>query len=119
MCVYNFFNRWNTFRTLCDNSKRIGICLEITADLPSADIIERWLGEPIKCASINTSIFLSNRQGFPVLSRAHQALIKHLYKVSSYSLVTYTYFQYVYTFSGAHRSNGNICMERTRIRNKK
>lgn len=66
---------------MCDSSKRLGVCLEITADLPSAAVIERWLGEPIKVAVINTSTFLTNRQGYPVLSRAHQALFKNLYKV--------------------------------------
>ena len=73
--------RWNTIRTICDSNKKIGIALEITADLPSVEVLDRWCGEPIKCAMVPTSIFLTNRKGFPVLSKAHQTLLKKLFKV--------------------------------------
>lgn len=42
---------------------------EITEDLPSRDVLLRWLGEPIKAIVVPTSIFLTNKKGYPVLSR--------------------------------------------------
>ena len=66
---------------MCDNYKRIGLALEMSADLPSADVMERWYGEPVKCCILPTSIFLSNRKGFPVLARAHQQVVQRLFKV--------------------------------------
>lgn len=57
------------------------VALEIGADLPSNHVIDRWLGEPIKAAILPTSIFLTNKKGFPVLSKMHQRLIFRLLKV--------------------------------------
>jgi protein arginine N-methyltransferase 5 len=57
------------------------VALEIGADLPSNHVIDRWLGEPIKAAILPTSIFLTNKKGFPVLSKVQQRLIFRLLKV--------------------------------------
>ncbi|XP_073973085.1 protein arginine N-methyltransferase 5 [Rhodnius prolixus] len=67
---------WNNMRLTCASDRKIGLCLELSADLPSQDILNRWLGEPIKNLMIPTSLFLTNRKGFPVLSHAHQAFLK-------------------------------------------
>jgi len=72
---------WNRLRTLCDSNKRLGLLLELTADLPSEVVIQRWLGEPIKAVLVPTSIFLTNKKGFPVLSRAHQNIVRQLFKL--------------------------------------
>uniref|UniRef100_UPI00358FBAD8 protein arginine N-methyltransferase 5 isoform X2 n=1 Tax=Myxine glutinosa TaxID=7769 RepID=UPI00358FBAD8 len=72
---------WHCFRCLCDYNKRISLALEITADLPSEDEVGKWLGEPIKAAMLPTGIFLTNKKGFPVLSRAHQQLVFRLFKL--------------------------------------
>lgn len=56
--------------------------IEIGADLPSDTVIDKWLGEPIKAAILPTSIFLTNKKGFPVLSKAHQRVLFRLFKVS-------------------------------------
>lgn len=50
----------------------------MSADLPSQQEIERWIGEPVKCLLISTSIFLTNKKNFPVLSRAHQAFVRSM-----------------------------------------
>lgn len=50
--------------------------------MPSDTVIDKWLGEPIKAAVLPTSIFLTNKKGFPVLSKAHQRIIFSLFKVS-------------------------------------
>lgn len=56
--------------------------VEMGADLPSDAVIDKWLGEPIKAAILPTSIFLTNKKGFPVLSKAHQRVIFRLFKVN-------------------------------------
>lgn len=38
--------------------------------------IDRWLGEPVRCLILPTTLFLTNKKGYPVLSKAHQALVK-------------------------------------------
>nr|XP_033781486.1 protein arginine N-methyltransferase 5 [Geotrypetes seraphini] len=72
---------WHNFRTLCDYNKRVALAIEVSADLPSDAVIDRWLGEPIKAAVVPTSIFLTNKKGFPVLSKLHQCLIFRLLKL--------------------------------------
>lgn len=49
--------------------------------MPSEAVMEKWLGEPIKAAILPTSIFLTNKKGFPVLSKAHQHVVFSLFKV--------------------------------------
>lgn len=57
--------------------------IEVAADMPSDAVIDKWLGEPIKAAILPTSIFLTNKKGFPVLSKAHQRIIFRLFKVQN------------------------------------
>uniref|UniRef100_A0A672LNB0 Protein arginine N-methyltransferase 5 n=1 Tax=Sinocyclocheilus grahami TaxID=75366 RepID=A0A672LNB0_SINGR len=74
--------------TLCDYNKRICLAIEIGADLPSDTLIDKWLGEPIKAAILPTSIFLTNKKGFPVLSKAHQRIIFRLFKLEAQFIFT-------------------------------
>ncbi|XP_077088913.1 protein arginine N-methyltransferase 5 [Siphateles boraxobius] len=83
---------WHSFRTLCDYNKRICLAIEIGEDLPSDTVVDKWLGEPIKAAILPTSIFLTNKKGFPVLSKAHQRVLFRLFKLEA---------QFI--FSGANR----------------
>ena len=66
---------------MCDSHKKLGVALELSADLPSAEVLDGWCGEPVKALVVPTSIFLTNKKGFPVLSRAHQAFVKRCFKV--------------------------------------
>ncbi|MGH0128756.1 UNVERIFIED_CONTAM: hypothetical protein FKN15_044108 [Acipenser sinensis] len=84
---------WHSFRTLCDYNKRICLAIEIGADLPSEAVIDKWLGEPIKAAILPTSIFLTNKKGFPVLSKLHQRIIFRLFKLDA---------QFIFTGSNRH-----------------
>nr|XP_006816923.1 PREDICTED: protein arginine N-methyltransferase 5-like [Saccoglossus kowalevskii] len=81
---------WNTLRTSCDSHKKLSIALELSTDLPSKSAIDRWLGEPIKCAIIPTSVFLTNKKGYPVLSKAHQAIVVRLFKLDVQMMITGT-----------------------------
>ena len=70
--------RWHRFRShvVCD--KRIGIALEINDELPDQLHLDRWAGEPIKAVILPTSIFQTNRRGYPVLAKAHQLFVRKL-----------------------------------------
>uniref|UniRef100_A0A8C4Z371 Protein arginine N-methyltransferase 5 n=1 Tax=Gadus morhua TaxID=8049 RepID=A0A8C4Z371_GADMO len=81
---------WHSFRTLCDYNKRICVAIEVGADMPSEAVIDKWLGEPIKAAILPTSIFLTNKKGFPVLSKAHQRIIFNLFKLEAQFIFTGT-----------------------------
>uniref|UniRef100_A0A671X409 Protein arginine N-methyltransferase 5 n=1 Tax=Sparus aurata TaxID=8175 RepID=A0A671X409_SPAAU len=76
--------------TLCDYNKRICLAIEVGADMPSDAVIDKWLGEPIKAAILPTSIFLTNKKGFPVLSKAHQRIIFSLFKLEAQFIFTGT-----------------------------
>ncbi|KAI5061937.1 hypothetical protein GOP47_0022476 [Adiantum capillus-veneris] len=70
---------WNMFRTLCEHHSHLSVALDIMASLPSASAIRRWLGEPIKAAIVHTSAFLTNKKGYPCLSKRHQYLLSTLF----------------------------------------
>ncbi|KAH7294838.1 hypothetical protein KP509_27G021300 [Ceratopteris richardii] len=73
---------WNVFRMLCEHHSHLSVVLDITASLPSAWAIQRWLGEPVKAAILHTSAFLTNKKGYPCLSKRHQNLISTLFEHS-------------------------------------
>ncbi|XP_071091635.1 protein arginine N-methyltransferase 5-like isoform X2 [Haliotis cracherodii] len=79
---------WHLFRTLCDCNKRLGVCLEMTADLPCESVLERWLSEPIKTVTISTNLFLTNKKGYPVLSKAHQGFLRRLFRLDAQLILT-------------------------------
>eukprot|EP01116_Phalansterium_solitarium_P004759 TRINITY_DN1586_c0_g1_i1.p1 TRINITY_DN1586_c0_g1~~TRINITY_DN1586_c0_g1_i1.p1 ORF type:complete len:625 (+),score=223.40 TRINITY_DN1586_c0_g1_i1:84-1958(+) len=69
---------WDSVRTLCDSHSSLHLALEITEDLPSAAVLARWLAEPVKAVILPSSIFLSNKAGYPVLSKRHQDFVQRL-----------------------------------------
>lgn len=73
---------WKKLRTLCEENNKLGLVLELSADTISDEEVDRWISEPIKAVKIPTSIFLTNRSGFPVLSKPHQKLIAQFFKVN-------------------------------------
>uniref|UniRef100_A0A8C8MNC0 Protein arginine N-methyltransferase 5 n=1 Tax=Oncorhynchus tshawytscha TaxID=74940 RepID=A0A8C8MNC0_ONCTS len=81
---------WHSFRTLCDYNKRICLAIEVGANMPTNAVIDKWLGEPIKAAILPTRIFLTNKKGFPVLSKAHQQIIFRLFKLDAQFIFTGT-----------------------------
>ena len=79
---------WNKFRSLCNQHNRVGVVLEITADLPEEVILKQWFGEPIRAVMLPTSIFLINKKGYPVLSRAHQFLMMQFFRLNCQVVIT-------------------------------
>ncbi|CAK1548334.1 unnamed protein product [Leptosia nina] len=66
---------WSKFHENMNWDKRVGVVLEVSADLPSAEIIKRWLGEPVKAIILPTHIFHNNKNGYPILSKAHSHFV--------------------------------------------
>jgi type II protein arginine methyltransferase len=48
----------------------------MTRKIPSDNQVERWCGENIKLVVIDKELFLTNKKGFPVLSKGHQRIIR-------------------------------------------
>ncbi|GBG90503.1 hypothetical protein CBR_g50848 [Chara braunii] len=66
---------WNTFRMLSEHHSQLSVALDITESLPSPNALKRWLGEPVRAAVLHTSAFLTNKRGYPCLSKRHQMLV--------------------------------------------
>ncbi|XP_038070287.1 protein arginine N-methyltransferase 5-like [Patiria miniata] len=79
---------WNTLRRVCHHHKRLGVALEISTDLPPQSVINRWMGEPLKCAIFSTTLFLTNKKGYPVLSKAHQMVVNKLFRLDVQMMIT-------------------------------
>lgn len=89
--VYDFLLcRWHEFRTLCDSQRRINVVLELSTNLPDEEVLDRWLAEPIKCVMVSTNLFLTNKRGYPVLSKPHQNFLKKLFKVHKLFIICFT-----------------------------
>jgi len=75
------WNTWNRCRLLCDQSARLQVALELTADLPETDMeLQRWLAEPVRAVFVPADSFLTNKQGFPVLSKRHKSFLMQLFR---------------------------------------
>lgn len=85
---------WTKFYERMEWDKRLGLVLEFTANLPNYAILERWFGEPIKAVVVPTSIFITNRKGYPTLPIAHQRVLLSMVEREAQIIL-----------SGAHRSN--------------
>lgn len=72
---------WDMLRRMCAPTAKLAVSLELTADLPEAGLVARWLGEPLKAVVVPTSIFLTNKKGFPVLSKVHQTVVREMFKL--------------------------------------
>lgn len=55
---------WSKFHQRLEWDKRVGVALEISADLPTDEVVQRWLGEPVKAIIVPTSIFHNNKKGY-------------------------------------------------------
>lgn len=107
--VVDTWKLWSTFSAACDYHKSIYLALELSVDLPDEQELDRWLGEPIKAAIVHTSIFLTNKAGFPVLSRPHQIFINKLFDLDACIFISgdsnqnmKSYFEYL---SFVHNNN--------------
>nr|CAG4647716.1 EOG090X028A [Moina brachiata] len=82
------WNSWNSFRSIANFEKKLSLALELTADLPDSTVIERWLGEPVKCLIVPTHLFMTNKKGFPVLPKPHQMVIRQFFRQKAQVLIS-------------------------------
>lgn len=75
------WNWWNKFRTYANYSVKFKVALELSADLSSSEELLRWLGEPIELIIIPSEIFILNSSNYPVLSKAHKAVVLEFLKM--------------------------------------
>lgn len=54
---------WSKFHERLEWDKRVGVVLELSADIPPEDVVKRWLGEPVKAIVVPTFLFHNNRKG--------------------------------------------------------
>ena len=72
---------WNLVRNLCNNHRKLAPVLLLNGKETRDDVrIRRWLGEPLKAVIIPTKAFLTNKKGFPVLSRDMQQVLQLFFK---------------------------------------
>eukprot|EP01087_Luapelamoeba_hula_P005205 TRINITY_DN15289_c0_g1_i1.p1 TRINITY_DN15289_c0_g1~~TRINITY_DN15289_c0_g1_i1.p1 ORF type:complete len:609 (-),score=84.79 TRINITY_DN15289_c0_g1_i1:32-1858(-) len=71
---------WNNVRSMAEHNVNLVVALELSADLPSQDHLRKWFGEPVKAVIIPTEVFVTNKKGYPTLTRAHQAFLTALFK---------------------------------------
>jgi protein arginine N-methyltransferase 5 len=86
--IPDIWDRWNTLRNLCGHNSRIKIALEIPGDLPEGASLKRWISEPIASVIIPKKIFLTNKNGYPVLSKRHQELVRKLFKHTNQYIIS-------------------------------
>eukprot|EP00931_Biecheleriopsis_adriatica_P047067 TRINITY_DN27105_c0_g1_i1.p1 TRINITY_DN27105_c0_g1~~TRINITY_DN27105_c0_g1_i1.p1 ORF type:complete len:612 (+),score=103.58 TRINITY_DN27105_c0_g1_i1:109-1944(+) len=80
-CQVDGWQAWNRLRLLCELNPRLQVSLELTADLPESDQeLFRWLAEPVRSVFVPSDIFLTNKQGFPVLSKRHKNFMMQLFR---------------------------------------
>ena len=73
---------WDRLRTACEQSASLAVALEMGLDLPEAAAeLERWCGEPVAMVTVPTATFLTNKKGYPTLSRRHQAAFSRLMRL--------------------------------------
>ena len=72
---------WNSVRCLCNHSSKLGALLEVQGEVPPLQEVLRWHGEPVKALLLPTSAFLTNKRGYPTLSRAHQELLTRFFQM--------------------------------------
>jgi len=99
---------WNQVRNLCDNNRKLAPVLLINKATCPSDVINRWIGEPLKAVILPTHLFLTNKMGYPVLPQNLQSVLKLFFKQSVQYIITgavlhknisyyYQYLDHLYT----------------------
>ncbi|XP_050527464.1 protein arginine N-methyltransferase 5-like [Daktulosphaira vitifoliae] len=86
--IQDTWHKWTKFMSLTRNTDRIKLALEIGLELPDSNTLFRWLGEPVTALIVNAQSFLTNKKGFPVLSRQHQDFVKKMFNIGTQIVVS-------------------------------
>ncbi|KAI9809930.1 MAG: hypothetical protein M1825_000363 [Sarcosagium campestre] len=63
------------FQSVTSLTPKLNVALDLPRHMPPAPIQDRWFSEPLRFISLPSKSFLLNKNGYPVLSKTHQALI--------------------------------------------
>jgi len=70
------YSRWLELKALTMHSVYLSCLIELGSDLPDPNILMRFFGEKVTGVQLSVNTFISNQKGFPVLSKAHQIMVK-------------------------------------------
>ncbi|RXK42065.1 protein arginine N-methyltransferase 5 [Tremella mesenterica] len=74
---------WDYIRTVCGHDPRLSVTLDLTNPLPpSVGALARWTAEPVSYIWLPAGSFIPNAKGYPVLSKACQAFLRGMAKLS-------------------------------------
>lgn len=73
---------WNSLRLKCGPSTALGVSLVIDSAISPWEI-QRWLGEPIHTIYLPRGVFISNKDGYPILPKDLQVFVQSLFKLKS------------------------------------
>lgn len=73
--LFDTWEQWDTIRSICRYSTRLGVMLSIPNKLPATALQTRWYTEPVRLLSLSADVFAKNARGYPSLTPAHQDLI--------------------------------------------
>ncbi|KAI8350689.1 PRMT5 arginine-N-methyltransferase-domain-containing protein [Mortierella sp. GBAus27b] len=82
------WERWNTLRNMAGSESKLGVALELSATLPTDQVLDRWFAEPVRVIILPEDIFLTNNKGYPVLSKRHQYVVRKFFKFKPYVLIS-------------------------------
>ncbi|EEH40347.2 arginine N-methyltransferase skb1 [Paracoccidioides lutzii Pb01] len=79
--LFGTWEAWDVIRKLCKYQSRLFVALSLPKQLPPMSVQLRWQSEPVHILTIAGSSFIKNQKGYPVLSKAHQALIARMMRL--------------------------------------
>ncbi|KAI9340275.1 PRMT5 arginine-N-methyltransferase-domain-containing protein [Obelidium mucronatum] len=83
------WQQWNTIRSLANHSSKLLLAIEFTSVASEEETtVNRWMAEPVRLVVLPSSVFLTNKKNYPVLSKRHQAWLHRLMDLSVQFLVT-------------------------------
>ena len=66
---------WSTFHSLTGFHRNTAVALELSPELPSDELLERWLAEPIGALLVPIALFQSTADGELSLPNRHRAFV--------------------------------------------
>lgn len=77
---------------MCGHDRRLFVALELTEEVPESPedldlCLRRWVGEPVKTVVVPSRLFLTNKSGYPVLSKEHQDILKTFFRFKIHVVV--------------------------------
>ncbi|KAL4975339.1 PRMT5 arginine-N-methyltransferase-domain-containing protein [Aspergillus desertorum] len=79
--LFGTWDAWDAIRRTCKYHSRLLVALSLPKHLPPTSVQSRWHSEPVHLFTINSSTFIKNQKGYPVLGKAHQALLSRFMRL--------------------------------------